>query len=200
MTRHAKTIHTPASNLLAPTRPRGAAQTTMAAGVWRASFLGLALALAGCVSSNQTVTGPAAKADSNVGPGTAAADEDIASMIFSDVCLDSAPSFRKAPEILAGMPFRQRPETETYYHQTLDLSVKLMPKRCSMVFGSTSDPMQLGLRLAVEAGMKSGSNDIGIDPDTGASATKGPKGTHMEFTRLPLRTRYPLYRAVLIAP
>lgn len=157
----------------------------------------LAAVLAGCVQPTSAV---APAVDSGVGPGSASVDEMDASMIFSKVCGDTAPSFRKAPSVMKGMAFRQRPETGTYYHQNLDLSIKLFPKRCSMVFGSKSDPLQLGLMLAAAAGVNSGSNEVSVDPDSGASATKGPKGTSFRFEPGPLHDQYPMYRAVLIAP
>ncbi|MGB5069289.1 MAG: hypothetical protein WBO29_18175 [Albidovulum sp.] len=159
-----------------------------------------ALVLGGCVTPDPASQAPVSAPATDVGPGPAQADGTSAGVIFSSVCADTAPSFRQAPAILAKMPFRQHPTTGTYYHQNLDLSVKLMPKRCSMVFSSRENPMQLGLGLAAFAAVDSGSNQMGIDPDTGASATKGKGGTAFEFVPLGRANGRNMYRAVLIAP
>lgn len=162
----------------------------------RLSLCLAAVALAGCVASAPAENGGVSSRDSGVGPGSDPVDEVSAGMIFSSVCGDTAPSFRKAPAAMAKMPFRQRPETGTYYHQNLDLSVKLMPKRCSMVFGSRADAGQLAILLTAA----SKSTEVVIDPNTNAARGKGPKGTRVEFDPMNMRDLSPMYRAVLIAP
>ncbi|MCX8508083.1 MAG: hypothetical protein ORN49_04255, partial [Rhodobacteraceae bacterium] len=123
--------------------------------MWNLGYAGLiaAMALSACLSEKTNVTKPALDkmgeqvAQSDVGPGPDQANGINASMIFGDVCVATAPSFRKAPAVMAKMPFRQHPGTGTYYHQNLDLWIKLMPKRCSMVFTSEDDPTELGMMM-----------------------------------------------------
>ena len=158
------------------------------------------VSLAGCVTPDASTVAATPAQSSQVGPGAEPVDGFFAVTIFKSVCSDTAPSFKKASAIMAKMPFRQHPVTGTYYHQNLDLSVKLMPKRCSMVFSSKEKPTQLGLVLALEAGLDSGSNEIWVDPDNGASVTKGKDGTTFEFAPLGRANGRNMYRAVLIAP
>jgi hypothetical protein len=178
----------------APTTKTRMAKTGMALGLLAA------LVLAGCVTPDGSTVAASSAQPSQVGPGDASVDGMSAGMIFNQVCSDTAPGFKKAPAIMAKMPFRQNPTTGTYYHQKLDLSIKLMPKRCSMVFSSKEKPMQLGLVLALEVGLDSGSNEVGFNPDNGTSATKGKGGTAFEFTPLGRAHGRNMFRAVLIAP
>lgn len=157
-----------------------------------------AFALAGCVPASAPDGAKGAAGGVAVGPGPSVADGISASGIFGQVCGTTAPGFGAAPAQLTKMPFRQHPTTGTYYHQNLDLSVKLMPKRCSMVFSSRDPAMELGIIMA--AGIGGTSNDLGIDPATGATYRRGPKGTSFEFEPLGTANGRPMYRAVLIAP
>ena len=100
------------------------------------------------------------------------------------------------------MPFRQRFGTGTYYHQNLDLSIKLLPKRCSMVFSSTDKPIQLGIVLSAATAIPRGDGpaDIGLDPDNGRASAIGKGGTRLEFEPMGRIDGRLMYRAVLIAP
>lgn len=172
-------------------------------------FAGLiaAVTLSACVSSAPSPpSAEAAKlaeqvAQSDIGPGPDQVEGIGASMIFGDVCVATAPSFRKAPAVMAQMPFRQHPGTGTYYHQNLDLSIKLMPKRCSMVFTSKDDPGELGIMMAISpATSDQGSGSMDVNPDTGASATMTKSGAKIEFEPMGRKNGRNWYRAVIIAP
>ncbi|MGB5557049.1 MAG: hypothetical protein WBN04_03450 [Paracoccaceae bacterium] len=155
-----------------------------------------ALVLGGCASTEGTRTAAASAPGSEVGPGPAAVDAVSASKLFNDVCGKTAPSFRKAPAVMAELPFRQNTATGTYYHQSLDLSFKLLPKRCSMVFGSVERSSMLGLAMATSTG----ANEASFDPISGAATSNGPKGTSLEFQPVAELKGRAMYRAVLIAP
>ena len=155
-----------------------------------------ALGLAACVPGGATApSGQAATSgDSGVNPGAEMADGISAMLIFTRVCLDTQPHFKKAPAVLADLPFRQRPETGTYYHQNLDLSVKLVGGRCSMVFTSADDPTQLGILMSAA----SGNGQMSIDPNTGAASTVTKNGARLEFEPIGRSKGRNWYRAVLI--
>lgn len=168
----------------------------------RAAFLiGLAaLSMSACVPSTENAastgqtTGP-------VEPGAEQADGLLAMAMFSDICIKTSPSFRGAPAALAKLPFRQHPETGTYYHRNVDLSVKLMPKRCSMVFTSKDDPGQLGMIAGTTTAMADqDTGSMGLDPDTGAASTIARNGTLIEFTPTGRQHGRSWYRIVAIAP
>lgn len=165
------------------------------------------LTLLGCVAeqpaqpSLEKGAQAAATNSTNVVPGPYQVDGMGAGMIFARVCAETAPSFRNAPTVMADMPFRQHPETGTYFHQNFDLSIKLMPKSCSMVFTSTEDAAEIGLFVATSVAVSQpGQPAVDIDPDTGATATKGPHGTRLEFVPMGNSNGRNFYRAVLIAP
>lgn len=167
----------------------------------------VASALLGCVSEKTVLTGQEADAlvaqiaKSDVGPGSEQVDGFAAAAILGDVCVATAPSFRNAPAVMAKMPFRQHPGTGTYYHQTLDLSVKLLPKRCSMVFTSKDEPSQLGIAIATSAAMAGQSTgSMGLDPDTGAASTLAKNGATIAFEPMGRSNGRNWYRAVVIAP
>lgn len=153
----------------------------------RRGVLVACFALAGCVAPQGV-----APTSGEVGPGSARVDAMDAAFIFSDVCVKTAPGFAKAPAAMQSMPFAQHPETGTYYHKNLDLSIKLMPKRCSMVFRSGDDTMMVGIAMsgAVPA------PEIALDPITDGTTAKGPKGTTLTVS--PVGNG--MFRAVLIAP
>ncbi len=121
------------------------------------------LVLAACVE--QTAS------SGDVGPGPELADPVIASMMFSDVCVDTAPSFAGAPRVLQSLPFRQHPETGTYYHTNLNLSFKVFSdggrRICSIVFATDEAPGPTTLILAA-----TGAGRVAIE----TSASRGPDG------------------------
>jgi len=122
-----------------------------------------------------------------------------ATSILQRVCIDTAPSFKKAPAVMAKMPFRQHPVTGTYYHQNLDLSIKLMSKRCSMVFTSKDDPMEVGIAISVAGGGQS-SGTVGLDPNTGGTVTKTKTGLTIELDPMGRQNGRSWYHAVVLAP
>lgn len=75
---------------------------------------------------------------SNAGPGPKDVTTTEGARIFRAVCLDTHPSFKMAPAVLATMPFVQNGATKTYYHQELDLSIKLQGNQCSFVMAGKS--------------------------------------------------------------
>jgi hypothetical protein len=103
--------------------------------------LPLILALAACQAT------PSAQGDVASGPvepGTDKISGVDAAIMFSQICLDTKAQPAKAKAVLAELPFRQHPQTGTYFHQNLNMSVKLMADGgkpvCSMVVATTSDP------------------------------------------------------------
>ena len=144
-------------------------------------------ALAGCVTPQGGVP-----TRGEVGPGNARVDATFAALTFSDVCGKTAPSFAKAPAAMQSLPFAQHPETGTYYHKNFDLSIKLMPKRCSMVFRSGNDTMMIGIAVAGAVNAQ----EIAFDPVTDGAIAKGPKGTTLTVSP----GGSGMFRAVLIAP
>ncbi len=159
----------------------------------RLTLLAAILSLAGCVA-----TEGGAPATTEVGPGNSLVDAVTAGSMFAIVCAETAPSFANAPAELASLPFVRHPETGTYYHHNLNLSIKLMPKACSMVFASNEDASVIGLILASGVSGQSGSksNEIAVNPDSGNASANGPGGTKMRFERSP----YGLFHVVLTAP
>ncbi len=165
------------------------------------TLLGAALLVAGCVPS-ETVAPQVAAGETPVepvGPGTEQADAITATKILQKVCVDTAPSFKKAPAVMAKMPFRQHPVTGTFYHQNLDLSIKLMSKRCSMVFTSKDDPIVLSIAISA-AGGKQSSGSIDLDPSNGSSMTKTKTGLTIELDAMGRDNGRNWYRAVVLAP
>lgn len=121
--------------------------------------LGLgALGLSGCGSvsafgDNSNLVGPdlevAQKAaqtaqEKGITIGEGEVDANTASLMFKSICVDPFPDFTRSKEAIANHPFNQNPESGTYYHNDLSLSVKLAEepgklKSCSMVFRSDDE-------------------------------------------------------------
>lgn len=186
---------------------RAAGQPRVGLFPFRLAGLIAAVTLSACV--NTTPSPPPADAaklaeqvaQSDVGPGPDQVDGIGASIIFRDVCVATAPSFRKAPAVMAKMPFRQHPGTGTYYHRNLDLSIKLMPKRCSMVFTSKDDPSRIGIMVAISpAWFDQESGSVQVAGETGKMASVTNGGAKVEFEPLGRRNSRNWYRAVIIAP
>ena len=70
------------------------------------------------------------------GPGPATLAAFDAGVIFADVCLTRGPNFEDAVQGLSGFPFTQNANTGTFYHNRANLSVKVRPSQCSMVYGT----------------------------------------------------------------
>ena len=97
-----------------------------------------AAVLAGCEETNTVSSNPT----STVGPGTRSVSAIDAGILYNRVCAEHAPNFSGTPAELATLPFRQNPETRTYYHTALNMSFKLIEtaeyRQCSMVIGARS--------------------------------------------------------------
>lgn len=113
----------------------------------RAFLASLALvAVAACqtgVSEGQAVP-VAAPAEVPVafaaGPGRLAVTTQFGANVIKSACVDTRPSFERAPVVLAGIGgFVQNAQTLTYFHQSYDVSVKLIDGRCSVVMGGLKD-------------------------------------------------------------
>ncbi len=151
--------------------------------------VGLAI-LAGCTNTTGTaipvsVEGPVAAVivpsdKSSVGPGPAVVDGAMAAELFADICGSTYPNLKAATAKLAKGPYRQQPQTGTWYHRDLDLSFKIIPEQraCSQVFGTQDDAGPLGLLYAVSV---SSTDKVAIDPASNATMTSGPHGSVFEF-------------------
>lgn len=164
-----------------------------------------ALALSACVeTAGQTqvasIEGPvvavitAKPDDENVAPGPKAVGLVEAVGLFDRVCASHYPDLKASEAEIRKLPFRQA-TTGTWFHQQLDLSIKLIPDRraCSMVFGSREDPLQLGLAIGVTA---SSTQKVGIST-AGQVTTQGPKGSTFEFGPTSRTSNRTYFHAVL---
>ena len=83
--------------------------------------------------------------------------------LFSQVCLDTAPDFANAPIVLDALPVQRNFDTGTYFHETLNLSFKLISRDdveiCSMVMASDDDPVPAILNAAQSSDL-----DVTISP------------------------------------
>lgn len=131
------------------------------------ALLCAALALSACVAPT-AATRAAAPVSANAGPGPNDATPAQAAALFRQVCVDTVPSHAKARTALAALPFVQRQSTGTYYHNSLNLSFKLIADGptpvCSLVFGATSDPTaaiksagKAGVRVSIDGNARFGS-------------------------------------------
>jgi hypothetical protein len=163
------------------------------------------LALSACVeSTGQTqvasVEGPVAAVitnipvDPNVKPGPNAVRLTEATALFDKVCVSHYPNLKASEAEIRKMPFKQA-TTGTWFHQTLDLSFKLIPERraCSLVFGSREDPMQLALAMAAQA---TRNQEMGFSL-SGQTMTKGPAGSTFEFSPTSRTSNRTYFHAVL---
>lgn len=162
----------------------------------------LILSLAGCVETQSVATGEAA----SVGPGSAAVDSEYGSMSFADICIGAYAQPEKAKAMLLERGYVQHPQTKTFFNPRRNVSFKLMPKKCSMVFGSKdrADMVAFSFGLAVisrESKAKPAELRIAVNPDTGFATAKGPKGSTFEIA--PAGSKQlgqTMYHAVLTAP
>lgn len=125
-----------------------------------------ALLVAGCATT---------PVSQNAGPGSVDADPALAAQIFNDVCLNGGPAFSAAPAAVATFPFTQSAGTGTYFHNTQNLSVKLIgtpANECSIVFAVSTDPVQKLVTFMETL------NAIAPDDDSTVSLgdTRGPDG------------------------
>ncbi|NDU99952.1 hypothetical protein [Pseudoroseicyclus tamaricis] len=77
--------------------------------------------------------------------------------LFNTICVETQPDFRVAEVLLSDGPFVYQPADGIWYHQSLDLTVKLVDVRgrpgCSLVMGTAEHPRSaLALLAATAAG------------------------------------------------
>lgn len=147
------------------------------------TLLSLAVGLATLTACVEPTTTAAPSSATFTGPGSDQVSMTEALAIYDTVCIKNAPGFAGSKTPLGAMPFQQNPATGTYFHKTLDLSVKLEGNACSMVFASPEPAGMLGIAFATQVGAGSGNTnlDIGMDPTSGMTMTQGPSGTSFSF-------------------
>lgn len=117
--------------------------------------------------------------------GEAALDAATAFKFFDAACLGTQPSFAGAPGALEANGFARNPETGTWYHPTLNLSVQA-DDACTMVFASDEDPGQVAMTLAMGvAAAAGGGADVSLDPSSGRAVVPGPDGSVFEMEPVP---------------
>jgi len=165
--------------------------------VIRRALFGLAVlaSLGACAEGGAS---GAVRSSAEVGPGSVPVDLLTATTLFQRVCVDTAPGFQTAPQAISGLPFTYNTRSEIYYHDTLNLSFKLVPSPrgtiCSMVLFSNEQAGVLAIAMGVAA---SGDGNIGIDPASGASTANGPAGTRFVFEQRGVSDGVAFYNASL---
>ncbi|WP_299688982.1 hypothetical protein [uncultured Tateyamaria sp.] len=90
-------------------------------------------------------------------PGSANTPVRFARTVLQTACIDTQPDFQGATRALARAGgFAQSAKTGTFFHQRYDMSVKVVPGRCSMVVGTSGarDSLaQLGTLNSVQTGV-----------------------------------------------
>ena len=122
------------------------------------------LTLGACVGT------PPVSADA--GPGTRSADPRTAAEVFTAACIRTLPDFAGTPFAIAQFPMTQNMETGTYFHNDLDLSVKLIGDDCSIVFSIVGDPVDGITAFGVILDRLTPDPDITVTLD----ARSGPNG------------------------
>ena len=82
------------------------------------------------------------------GPGEAYMQPYDAAVIFADTCLIRGSGFEEALEGLRVHNVTRNSTTGTYYHNTANLSVKVTPQECSLVFATKQDKSEVIQELA----------------------------------------------------
>lgn len=95
---------------------------------------------------------------------------------------------------------KQNPSSKQWVHQNYNLSVKLSPKLCMVIFGNSDEqPLEVATMLALASSMATAESDtanIYLDPETGAGRTKG-NGKEFSIARLGKSSEGNLYVAIL---
>ena len=123
----------------------------------------LVAAASGCMQPSVSAT---------AAPGAAPASPATAGQLFAKGCLQQLPSFAGTPAAIANDPITRRQSSGTYYHNTQNLSLKLLPGYCSVVFGTTgnTDDVINAFGTAASAAAPGVQADITLD------FTPGPEG------------------------
>ena len=159
-------------------------------------------ALSGCM---QNVPQETSASTAEVVPGKSYVDLTTAGILFNNICLDTMPSFKVEQVAQLNTMFRQHPETGTYYHKYLDLSVKVQKhgngKACSMVFSSRKDPMELAIGMSAFPAIHSGkSNPTVMVGQDGSASVQLARGAEFTFIATGRNGGRNYYRAALIVP
>ena len=78
-------------------------------------------------------------ASQTAGPGAEVMSAFDAGVIFADTCLIRGANFEDALEGLRVHNVTQNAVTGTYYHNRANLSVRVTPEQCSMVYATSQD-------------------------------------------------------------
>ncbi|MFK7752298.1 MAG: hypothetical protein AB8B51_07085 [Sedimentitalea sp.] len=166
--------------------------------------LGVLAVLAGCEDTLSTQSA----SQSSVRPGTSVVDGVIAATMFSSICIEAVPNFTQLPARLNTAAFKQNPETGTYYHQKLDLSVRFNKRggsedgSCSMVFGSRDKAGEIALLVSSAALRKGASKPnatLALNPNTNSASTKLIGGSEFLFNPVQRHNGRGYYRAIVQA-
>ena len=118
------------------------------------------LALSACDEAATPVSDARAPAPilktANAEPGPRNVPAGFAKTLLQTTCIDTLPDFDGATAALARAGgFVQSAQTGTFFHQQYDLSVKVVPGRCSMVTGVSGRTGDIA-RLSQLDGVRSG--------------------------------------------
>ena len=121
---------------------------------------------------------------STAGPGPQILSAFDAGIIFADTCLIRGPNFENSIEGLRVHNVTQNASTGTYYHNSANLSVRITPDQCSMVYGTSQDVD------AAVAGLGQGSASILQDrpAPAGISVTSRVAGDGLRYFRLGIQS------------
>lgn len=104
------------------------------------ALIGCALLISSCGNNvEDAIRAPGTiEMSRSAGPGGSRAEPREAGEIFAKACVLTSPSFSGTQYALSAYPFTQHSRTKVYFHNDLDLSVKLQSRTCSMEFASSA--------------------------------------------------------------
>lgn len=114
----------------------------------------------------------------NASPGASLMSPYDAGVIFADVCLTRGPKFEQAAEGIEGFDFTQNAQTGTYYHKTVNLSVKVRKSECSMVYATKA------ATDAAVTGLAQGTASVISSPPPGITVTSQQGPEEITYFRL----------------
>ena len=110
------------------------------------------------------------------GPQLAPASPATAGKLFAKGCLQQLPAFSGTPAALATEPVTQRRDTGTFYHNSENLSIKVVEvegaRFCSVVFGTTGSTSAVINAFGTAASAAA----PGVQADLAIDFTGGPEG------------------------
>lgn len=134
------------------------------------------LALSGCAE-----TPTAIPVSASAGPGAQVLSAFDAGVIFADACLIRGPNFKGAAEGLRPHGFTQNAGTGTYFHNRANLSVKVRPAECSMVYGSKG-PVD-----ATVSGFAKGTASLAPNPPRNITVTSRVEADGLRYFRVGIK-------------